>query len=1031
MATEPPAPPGRGAADTGSAPDLHCTLLGGFRVRLGARAVPDDDWRLLKARALVKLLALAPRHRLPREQLMDTLWPEAEATAARRNFNYALHVARHALDLAAGDNAQAHNLLSLKDGLLTLTAPGRVIVDVDLFNEALGRARRTRDPDDYQVALALYPGDLLPDDRYEEWASGPRETLREAFLLALLELARLELARGENASAIASLRQALQIAPAHEEAHTLLMSLYDRTGQRALALRQYAQLREALQQELAVEPDPETQRLYAAILAGQTRHPDRDEQPRKPAAETGAHPALPTPLDPFIGRERELAELLRLLHGETARARLATLTGTGGSGKTRLALEAARRLLPQYPARLWLVELAPLDDPARLPDLVARALGLREQPGVAPTALLIAALRRQPALLLIDNCEHLREAAAQLALALLSACPELRILATSREPLGLPGELVWRVPSLALPTAAEAAGTLAVIGASDAVSFFVRHAALRDPDFRLTAANTPTVVALCQRLDGLPLALELAAGRLPGLALGELTARLDNALTILTSDSGGRTTRQRTLRATLDWSHSLLSPAEAALFRRLAVFGGGWTLPAAEAVCADATLPAGAILTALVRLVDCSLVAVVPGKLETRYRLLETVRQYAQESLELHGEEEATRAAHAAYFLTVAERARPTPGGPDQAQRFDRLEAEQPNLRAAMIWALGQRQLAFAARLGAALEFFWASRGYHLDAHALLTRLLDLLAAEGSAPATAARTRSAQEIELSALRSAGRLAYIAAEYPVAQQLLTRLVALAQALDDEAALLGGLLFLGYVTNHRGQYATAEEALATGLALGRRRNQQYWIALCLNALGLTALNQGRYATAREHLQQGIPLLRQFDDLVNLSSALNTLGEVALCEGALAEASALQRESLALAHEVGAGRAILWATAALGHVAHAQGNDRHARDYFTAGLRLAHDQGAWWYIASCLDGLAEVAAAARQTERALRLHAATTALRQRLGIAPPANWQRAVIPTIATLKATHTTEVAAWSSGSTADLGEALDEAFSAHE
>ena len=567
MATEPSASLDLGATDTGSAPDLHCTLLGGFRVLVGTRTVADDDWRLLKARALVKLLALAPRHRLPREQAMDTLWPEADPAAARRNFNYALHVARHALNRAAGGGQQARNLLQLKDGVLTLAAPGRLAVDVDLFTSAIARARRTRDPDDYQVALALYPGDLLPDDRYEEWASAPRETLRELFLLALLELARRHEAAGADNAATEQLRRALQIAPAHEEAHTLLMRLYDRTGQRALALRQYAQLREALQHELAVEPDPETQRLYAAILAGQTRQ----STPAQTPTQRAAHSSLPTPLTNFIGRNRELAAIERLVHGDTTPARLVTLTGAGGCGKTRLATAVAHRLLPAYPESLWLVELAPLNDPERIPAAVAWALGLREQPGVTPTDLIARSLRQRPALLILDNCEHLPLACAQLAAALLGACPGLRILATSRVALHVAGELVWRVPALGLPDpplgALADASYLATLAQGDAVRLFLDRVTLRAPAFRLTTENAAAVASICRQLDGLPLALELAAGRLPTLSVEELAIRLDNALGVVAHGAYPAPTRQQTLRATLDWSYALLAPHEARVWQ--------------------------------------------------------------------------------------------------------------------------------------------------------------------------------------------------------------------------------------------------------------------------------------------------------------------------------------------------------------------------------------------------------------------------------------------------------------------------------
>lgn len=422
---------------------VQIQLLGAFRVRVGERAVADEEWRLLKARALVKLLALTPNHRLSREQVTDALWPAADGAAARRSFDYALHVARQALDRPGGG---ARSMLQLREGQLTMATPETLTVDVERFTAAAARARRSREPADYHAALAHYAGELLPDDLYEEWSSAPREILRESFLQVLVELARLLLARGEQDDALAALHQVLAVAPAHEEAHTLLMRAYDGAGQRPLALRQYAQLRAALQRELAVEPDPQTQQLYGAILAGQTRLTNPSDPPRQEARSraemASAQTVLPTPLTSFVGRERELAVLVQIVHGDMARARLVTMTGSGGCGKTRLAIEAVRRLLPHYPDRLWFVELAALDDPARVPHTIARSLQLRDQPDTVPTDLIIQSLRRQPVLLILDNCEHLAAPCARLVAALLGACPGLRILATSRVALHVAGELI-------------------------------------------------------------------------------------------------------------------------------------------------------------------------------------------------------------------------------------------------------------------------------------------------------------------------------------------------------------------------------------------------------------------------------------------------------------------------------------------------------------------------------------------------------------------------------------------------------------
>src|SRR5579884_1061615 len=429
---------------------------------------------------------------------------------------------------------------------------------------------------------------------------------------------------------------------------------------------------------------------------------------------------LPVQLTSFIGREKEMEEIKRLL----SRTRLLTLTGSGGCGKTRLAAQVGADLLADFADGVWLVELAAIADPALVPQTVASTLGIREEPGQRLLETLQQHLKPKSLLLLLDNCEHLSAACAQLAETLLQACPNLRILASSREALGIAGELAYRVPSLSLPElprlpSAEAA-LVPALARCEATRLFVERAALSYPGFALTEQNAPAVAQVCVRLDGIPLAIELAAARIKVLSADQIAARLDDRFRLLTGGSRTALPRQQTLRALIDWSYDLLSEAERTLLRRLSVFAGGWTLEAAEAVCsADA-------LHLLTSLVDKSLAVYEEQAGEARYRLLETVREYARDRLLESGEMEEVRERHFAFFLRMAEEIEPKLTGLEQAAWLDRLEGEYDNLRAASGWALSAAEGAQAGlRLAGALWRFWEIRGHIDEGRGRLKNALD------------------------------------------------------------------------------------------------------------------------------------------------------------------------------------------------------------------------------------------------------------------------------------------------------------------
>src|SRR5215216_3035314 len=631
-------------------------LLGGFRTSVRHKAIEESEWRLRKAAKLVKLLALVPNHRMHRERAMDLLWPDLDPKAAANNLRHALHVARRTLEKPSGASASPRFLL-LSGEVLELYPDVTLWVDVEAFERAVESARRAREPTAYEAALDLYAGDLLPEDRYEGWAEARREELRTLYLTSLVELATLYEERGEFGSAIEELRQVVTAEPTHDRANVGLMRLYALSGRRSAALGQYEQLRETLSRELGVEPSATDRQLYQEILTG--RFPPASLLPTgslpKESSGTDRH-NLPTARTNLVGREQELAEVKRAL----TMTRLLTLTGPCGSGKTRLALKVAYDLIGAYPDGAWLVELATLSEGWLVQQAVAAELHVREQPNRPLFSTLVEALREKKMLLVLDNCEHLIDAAAYLVDALLCSCPHLRVLATSREALGVAGEVKWMVPPLPLPNLRHPL-TVEELAGFESIRLFLERARYHHPAFVLTTQNVEAVTDVCRQLEGLPLAIELAAARISTLSVKQIATRLRDPLGLLTMASRTAPPRERTLRGALDWGYALLAEPERKLFRWLSVFADGWTLEAAETVGVGDGIQKEDVLDLLSRLVDKSLVvAEANGDGTARYRMLELVRRYGWEKLEESGEEaEVVKCRHAAFFFRLADEAEP------------------------------------------------------------------------------------------------------------------------------------------------------------------------------------------------------------------------------------------------------------------------------------------------------------------------------------------------------------------------------------
>jgi len=623
---------------------------------------------------------------------------------------------------------------------------------------------------------------------------------------------------------------------------------------------------------------------------------------------------LPAQLNSFIGRAAEIARLRELLSG----SRLVTLTGTGGTGKTRLSLQAAYELVPEYPDGIWLAELAPLSDALRVPQAVASAMGVKEEAGRPVTEALVRYVRERRMLLVLDNCEHVLGACAQLAKELLQAGPGLTILASSREPLHVAGESVYPLPALAVPAERESTAALTTF---DSVRLFLDRATAVQPAFKVNG-NAAAVIAICRRLDGIPLAIELAAARVGSLPVERIASRLSDALAVL--KGGDRTTqsRQQTLRASIDWSYDLLEIPERELFRRLAVFAGGWTLEASEAVCASGDVAGGDVLDLLTRLTDKSLVDLDANG--DRYRLLDTVRQYAQELLAASGEQDHVRNAHLAFYGAFATRARQALTGPDQGEWLARLDAERENVLSAHAWCDSAPE---GAKLGLQLardtKAYWIVRGLLGLGHSLVA---DAIARPGAGQRDEARCR--------ALFDAGQLAFFMGRYGEAQRYLEESLVVARELGNRQRIAAALQPLGMACLGQGNLATArahlEEALEAARALDNRRD----LAAAMNALGAFHRVRGDLDRARELYEQAVALFASLGDHESRAIGMLNLAMVAIQRDSRPPARAILAEVIALSESVGLPRVGLCAIEACAGFAAAGGDfERAARFYGVA--------------------------------------------------------------------------------------------------
>jgi predicted ATPase/class 3 adenylate cyclase len=730
-------------------------------------------------------------------------------------------------------------------------------------------------------------------------------------------------------------------------------------------------------------------------------------------------PVQPTPL---IGREQEVASVCGLLrHPEV---RLVTLTGPAGVGKTRLGLQVAAELVDQFADGVFAAFLAPVSEPDLVISALTQTLGVVDTGTQPPLTLLKGALKDRHLLLVLDNFEQVVEAAVMVA-DLLTACPRLKVLVTSRVVLHVRAEREFVVPPLSLPNL-KRLPELVALSQYEAVALFIERALAVKPDFAVTNTNAPAVAGICARLDGLPLAIELAAARVKYFPLQTLLARLEQGLAVLTGGARDLPARQQTMRGAFAWSYELLTPEEQALFRRLAVFVDGCTVEAAEQVCTAAGTLGEDILEGLVSLVDKSLLRQEEqAEGEARFWILQVLREFGLEALANTGEMEATRQAHALYYLALAEKVEPELAGPQQALWLERLELEYDNLRAALWWCLERGGMGqnseMALRLAGALRRFWEVRSHWSEGRNFLEQAL------------AGSKGIATPVHLKALKAAAHVAFVQSDTDRAEALYEECLARCRELGDTAGIALSLRLLGAIAGRRGNLVVAssfkEESLALFRALG---NIEGIIFSLLGLAGTLFLSQDDPAKVRALLEEGLALCREVGYKEGIAWVLSLLGEVFLQQGDTVKARSLLEESVALIREI-VNRNIGWLLFVLGRVAESLGDYAAARALYEESLAKGKEVGDKLNIAFYLEGLADVVALQGEPAWAAQLWGSTEALREAMGTPIPpvyhADYERAVAA--ARVKLGEEAFAAAWAEGRTTPVEQVIDEALKPHQ
>ena len=821
---------------------LEVRLIGTFAIQCDGQPITISS-RLAQSLFAYLILTAGTVHR--REKLAGMFWPDLPEAKARAYLRNELWRIRKALP--------SHESM-LSDSLGITFDPA---IEYWLDARLLEDLKDNTSADQLIEVFSTCEGELLPGF-YDEWIVLEREHLRTIYEQNMARL--LEILAGENRwqEIPAWAERWISHGQAPESAYRYMMIAYDALGDRAKVMSTYQRCVQALR-ELDLESSEQT-RLLAF------KRPVRLN--------------LPIPLTSFIGREQELKEIAHLL----SKSRLVTLTGSGGVGKTRLAIQVVADVMDKFPDGIWFLELAPLNDPSLVPNTLANLLGLRESEDskISLSDLLINYLRSRSALVIFDNCEHLIGACTQLVHALLTACESLSILATSREALQAAGEIPYRVPSLELPKP-EIEWTVADLLRIESVRLFGQRAAIVSRGFASGPQNALAIAQICQRLDGIPLAIELAAARTNLLTVDQILKRLDDRFNLLKGGLRTALPRHQTLRAMIEWSYDLLSEQERLLFRRLAVFAGGWTLEAAELGCSGEGLEPSEVLDLLSQLVNKSLVLTETVQAEMRYRCLETIRQFARELLAVSDEVVQLQERHLTYFLNKAEQIEPFLIGSKQSTWMEYLELELDNIRLALDWSISNQRGERALRLFGALGWFWMIHCHYQEGIRWFKRAWEL------------RSDAAKPIQAKALGHVAQLFWLHEGIPAARSILRESINLYHEIGDMKGMSNRLLSLGVVEENDGNEADARLLYEETLRIGRMVDNRPAIARALFNLAALLGREGDFASASEYYEESLAICRELDDRHLMTMLLMAMGETALERRDFSKAQQYYREAL----------------------------------------------------------------------------------------------------------------------------------------
>jgi predicted ATPase/DNA-binding SARP family transcriptional activator len=895
---------------------LTIRLLGGLEVLVNGEPFPRSA--PAKVRLLLAMLALEPGEQIRRPLAAGRLWPTTDGQRAGLYLNRTVWQLRKAL------GPEAHRLPTARALERALWMDWTdAIVDVHAFDTAIeGDTCET-----LQQAVTLYRGPVLAG--YSEgaaeddsWIQQARERRLRAYQNALRALAAEAQTLGEHDTAILYLRQSAHADPLWEPSQRALMDALAKHGDPNAAMEQYRDLRDGLRKRRQREPEPETTALFRAILSSTKSADNASSATTKPEPSSARLDNIPCSLTDLLGREEEVNRIETSLRVQ----RLVTLVGAGGVGKTRLAMEVAARLKDEFAQGAVFVELAALTDKGLVTHTVASALGLQEQPGTEIVLTVREFLRQKSLLLILDNCEHVRQTCAHLARALLEASPGLRILATSRQVLGLFGETVRHVPSLATPDPSALPPDrllLDAVRSYPAIQVFAQRAAATGYGFELTAMNGRNVARICYRLDGIPLAIELAAVHCGPMAIEDLTARLESLFKTLTHGDTTALPRHQTLRALIDWSFQLLSAPERILLCWLSVFRGGWTLAAAESVCAGEQMESSVFLDLHTSLARQSLVFSVPAdEGAARYRMLETVREFCHERLLAMGAEGKVYERHGAAFLKFVEETAPKLRGADQRRSLQMLERDHDNLRTALNWALEHGHVEVGLRLAGAFWHFWSVRGYLNEGYGWLQRALRM------------DDKADPRLRLKALNGAGSIAHRQDNKPAARLHFEEHLCLSEALDDKEGIAGSLASLANVAQNEADWERAHDLFHRALEIFRTLQHTRGAALTLGNLANLAGRQNDYTAAVTYHEESIAILREIGDIQHISLALTNHADTRICKGDLDAAGPLLAESIVLAETLKSPRGIAHCLSNFASLAVKQGQMERASVLIGAG-------------------------------------------------------------------------------------------------